>query len=258
MSGVRVRHPHSGYLFCSRRGDHERCEECIVRWDLEAVPRYLVERVIGRYYWNAEKHRVEYYDGGNQVKCEHRRRIGSCTKCGGGSALCECGKDSWTCEIHGLGKGRCVTHGKLKATCRECEEGRAFCHHVNKQGQPQRKSRCKECLGSELCRHLRNKNRCKECGGKEVCQHGQWYYTCPECPGPGACPHKGSKYNCGECGGSQICKHDSRIDACHLCLRYPQNFCQHCKQTYIVSGSHKTVRLMVDAQVVNLIGLTTC
>ena len=240
-AAIAIRYPHSGYLLCTRMVEHERCSECVVDWRLPDMPRSHALRVVNSFYWNKEKQRVEWYDGKGQPKCEHKRRVGKCTKCGTGSELCACGKDNWSCEIHGIGKGRCVAHGKLKATCREegCGNGYAFCHHKNKKGKPQRRDRCKECGGSELCKCGRNKNRCIDCGGKEVCKHKQWFYTCPHCPGPGACKHKGSKYNCDECDGSQRCGHDLRTDDCYRCTRKPEKFCSYCKFTLTERSSYK-------------------
>ena len=237
---IKVRYCHSGYLACVLQGDHDKCIDCRVRWDLPQLPRRWKGRQSGCYYWNESNQRAEYCDR-KEMKCaEHHKRFSRCGDCGTGSDLCPCGKDGWTCETHGIGKGRCVEHGKLKATCPHCPDGKAFCHHLNKKGRRQRKARCKECVGSELCKpHLRNKDRCKDCGGKEICKHDQWYYTCFECPGPGACKHKGSKYNCAECEGSQICGHDLRIDQCYKCGKYPQNFCQECKITYVDKSSYK-------------------
>ncbi|XRB22618.1 hypothetical protein RI054_31g124700 [Pseudoscourfieldia marina] len=36
-----------------------------------------------------------------------------------------------------------------------------------------RRSRCKECGGSEVCVHNRQRSRCKECGGKSICVHNR-------------------------------------------------------------------------------------
>lgn len=46
-----------------------------------------------------------------------------------------------------------------------------------------RKSRCKECGGSELCEHDKRRSRCKECKGGEICEHDKIKYRCKECGG---------------------------------------------------------------------------
>ena len=44
-----------------------------------------------------------------------------------------------------------------------------------------RRSRCKECGGSEICRHGRSRYYCEDCGGKGICDHGKQRNYCNVC-----------------------------------------------------------------------------
>ena len=101
-------------------------------------------------------------------------------------------------------------HGKRKSRCKECG-GSEICEHGK------RKSRCKECGGSEICEHGKRKSRCKECGGSEICEHGKQKSTCKECGGVSICEHGKNKSCCKKCGGSAICEHGKHKSYCKNC-----------------------------------------
>ena len=44
-----------------------------------------------------------------------------------------------------------------------------------------RRSRCKECGGSQICEHNRIRSSCKECGGSQICEHNRQRSSCKEC-----------------------------------------------------------------------------
>ena len=69
-----------------------------------------------------------------------------------------------------------------------------------------RKSRCKECCGSQICEHGRRKSTCKKCCGSSICEHGREKSQCKECFGSQICEHGRRKSYCKKCGGSQLCK----------------------------------------------------
>jgi hypothetical protein len=111
-------------------------------------------------------------------------------------------------------------HGKRKSRCKECD-GSEFCEHGK------RKSRCKECDGSEFCEHGKRKSRCKECDGSEFCEHGKFKSICKECGGSTLCEHGKRKSICKECGGSQICEHEKFKSYCKECGG--SQICEHGK-----------------------------
>lgn len=80
-----------------------------------------------------------------------------------------------------------------------------------------RKTRCKECGGSEICPHDRQRAQCIECGGSGICLHNKRRTRCKECGGSEICPHKRRRTQCKECGGSEICPHDTRRIQCKEC-----------------------------------------
>ena len=49
-----------------------------------------------------------------------------------------------------------------------------------------RKSRCKDCGGSEICEHQRIKSRCKDCRGSSFCEHQRRKSQCKDCRGGGS------------------------------------------------------------------------
>jgi hypothetical protein len=112
-------------------------------------------------------------------------------------------------------------HGKRKSRCKECD-GSEFCEHGK------RKSRCKECDGSEFCEHGKFKSICKECGGSTLCEHGKRKSICKECGGSQICEHEKFKSYCKECGGSQICEHGKFKSRCKACGG--SEICEHGKR----------------------------
>jgi hypothetical protein len=69
-----------------------------------------------------------------------------------------------------------------------------------------RKSRCKDCGGSEFCEHGKNKHYCKKCGGSVFCDHGKHKRFCKDCDGASMCQHGKHISRCKDCGGSELCK----------------------------------------------------
>jgi hypothetical protein len=80
-----------------------------------------------------------------------------------------------------------------------------------------RRSKCKECGGSEICEHNRQRSRCKECGGSGICEHNRERSACKECGGSQICEHNKRRSRCKECGGSEICEHNKRRSQCKDC-----------------------------------------
>jgi hypothetical protein len=69
-------------------------------------------------------------------------------------------------------------------------------------GHGRRRSRCKECGGSEICSHGRQqRSQCKECKGGSICEHNRIRSTCKQCKGGGICPHNRVRSKCKECKG---------------------------------------------------------
>jgi len=102
---------------------------------------------------------------------------------------------------------------KLRNKIKTYENNRkkAYCKHGK------RKSRCKECGGSELCIHDRYKAQCKQCKGASICVHDKVKSQCLECGGSAFCMHKKQKSRCHECGGGSICEHDRVRSGCNDC-----------------------------------------
>ena len=107
--------------------------------------------------------------------------------------------------------------GLYALSCKKCREYQKMIRKRNKCKHDRRKSRCKECGGSEICEHDRIKSRCKECGGSEICEHDRRKSQCRECGGSEICEHDRRKSQCRECGGSEICEHDRRKSICSEC-----------------------------------------
>lgn len=62
------------------------------------------------------------------------------------------------------------------------------------------------------CEHNKRKSRCKECGGSELCEHNN------------------QKYQCKKCGGSQICEHNIQKSGCKRCKGHIQLDTHHIKE----------------------------
>ncbi len=105
--------------------------------------------------------------------------------------------------------------------CREREKKRQECVHGN------RKSRCKECGGSEVCEHDRLKSQCKDCGGAVICKHNKRRAYCRDCNGNQICEHDRERSKCKDCGGSQICEHNRQRSVCKDCQG--SSICEHNK-----------------------------
>jgi len=129
-------------------------------------------------------------------------------------------------------------HNKRKSRCKECG-GSELCDHNKLKYQckecggsricehNKRKAYCKDCGGSSLCEHNKRKSRCKECGGSELCDHNKLKSQCKDCDGARICEHKKQKSCCKECGGISICEHNKRKYDCKECDG--SRFCEHKK-----------------------------
>ena len=101
-------------------------------------------------------------------------------------------------------------HNRRKSRCKECD-GSEICEH-NK-----RKSQCKKCGGSGICEHNKRKSQCKKCGGSGICEHNKRKSQCKECGGSAICEHNTQKSQCKKCGGSGICEHNKLKSQCKKC-----------------------------------------
>ena len=110
-------------------------------------------------------------------------------------------------------------HGKRKSRCKECG-GSEYCEHGKN------KYNCKECGGSGICEHNKIRSRCKECGGGSICQHNKVRSQCKECGGSNYCIHNKCKIYCKECGGSYLCK----SSWCHTIAKTKkyEGYCLYC------------------------------
>lgn len=115
---------------------------------------------------------------------------------------------------------KCI-HDKRKSRCKDCG-GSELCIHGR------RKTRCKECEGGEYCEHSKIRIYCKECGGSQICNHGISKYYCLDCNGKGRCEHNKIKSQCKECKGTKICEHDLYKPYCKECGG--SQICKHDKQ----------------------------
>ena len=77
-----------------------------------------------------------------------------------------------------------------------------------------RRSRCKDCVGSQICLHDRRRNNCKDCDGSQICSHDRMRSNCKDCGGSSICPHGKRRSKCRDCGGSEICSHDRQRSYC--------------------------------------------
>ena len=67
------------------------------------------------------------------------------------------------------------------------------------------------------CEHGRKRSRCKDCGGSQICEHGRQRSTCKDCGGGSICEHGRQRSVCKDCGGSQICEHGRQRSQCKEC-----------------------------------------
>ena len=112
-------------------------------------------------------------------------------------------------------------HNRRKSRCKECE-GSEICEHNRI------KSTCRECHGSQICEHNRRKSTCIECRGSEICEHNRRKSTCRECHGSQICEHNRKKSQCKECRGSSICEHNIQKSTCRECRG--SEICEHNKR----------------------------
>ena len=56
-----------------------------------------------------------------------------------------------------------------------------------------------------LCEHGKRKSRCRECGGSQICEHGKCKAQCRQCGGSAFCKHGKYRAQCRQCGGSALC-----------------------------------------------------
>jgi hypothetical protein len=104
-------------------------------------------------------------------------------------------------------KGPCEHGVKPRSKCKVC----SACPHGR------RRSRCKECGGSQICEHGRMRSVCKECGGASICEHGRQRQYCKECGGGSICEHGRVRSACKECGGGSVCEHGRQRSVCKEC-----------------------------------------
>ena len=109
-------------------------------------------------------------------------------------------------------------HGRRKSRCKECG-GSEICEHNRER------SKCKECGGGSICEHNRERSRCKECGGGSICEHNRRRSDCKECGGCSICEHNRIRNQCKACGGSSICEHNRIRSQCKECDG--SAFCEH-------------------------------
>ena len=122
---------------------------------------------------------------------------------------------------------KCI-HNKRKSRCKECG-GSQICINEKQKYQCKecggsqicihniQKAKCKECVGSQICIHNKYKSRCIECGGNELCIHNILNNMCKKCKGSSICEHNKHKPHCKECNGISICKHNKRKSMCKEC-----------------------------------------
>jgi hypothetical protein len=114
-------------------------------------------------------------------------------------------------------------HGKRKSRCKECG-GSELCEHNNQKYQ------CKECGGSQICEHNIQKSGCKKCKGQGICEHNKRKEICKECDGSQICEHNKLRSICKDCDGSQICDHNVNKRYCKKCDG--NGICEHDKQKH--------------------------
>jgi hypothetical protein len=103
-------------------------------------------------------------------------------------------------------KGHSGLHGQ-KDSKSKCEHGK-------------RRSRCKECGGSQICEHGTQHDHCKDCGGSQICEHGAQRSTCKRCGGGAICEHNRQRAHCKKCGGTSYCEHGRHRSQCKQCGTY--------------------------------------
>lgn len=114
------------------------------------------------------------------------------------------------------------TFSKNSIKCKKCQYKRRLCIHEK------RKSRCKDCIGTDLCIHNKIKEYCKDCGGSRYCIHNKQKYCCKECSINSYCEHGKQKRYCKQgCGGSVYCIHKKEKRYCRECGG--SDFCIHDK-----------------------------
>ena len=123
--------------------------------------------------------------------------------------------------------GRCKTwrlpesflnpKGRKLKTCQSCRDRAKATRQRNKCPHNRRKTRCKDCGGSQICEHNRIRTQCKECGGASICKHKRQRSQCKECGGASICEHNRRRNRCKECGGASICKHNRERRKCKEC-----------------------------------------
>lgn len=87
--------------------------------------------------------------------CEHERRKGDCTTCGG--------------------PGICA-HRRVNYLCKACGGKEGICQHERHSW-----SKCNECRGGAMCEHDRQRFHCKKCRGGGICQHDRRRARCKKC-----------------------------------------------------------------------------
>ncbi len=123
--------------------------------------------------------------------------------------------------------------------CVDCflsgEGGAGICEHRR------RADRCKECGGSEICKHGVNKQFCHACkeegngGGAGLCEHNKNRSKCSQCHKPGEghlCLHGRPRSHCRPCGGSDYCEHGRQKAKCDEGDCNGSQVCEHGRHKY--------------------------
>jgi len=132
-------------------------------------------------------------------------------------------------------------HNKRKSRCIECM-GSEICIHKKL------KSRCIECGGSELCFHNKLRPFCKECGGSHFCEHGKRKSRCKICKGSQICIHNINKICCKECNSDSFCEHNLKKSRCIKC--HGKDICAHNKLKYFCLDCDYKTKLCVNCKLV--------
>ncbi len=143
--------------------------------------------------------------------------------------------------------------GDLYKRCTHCVEK---VRHYRGCEHNKRRSRCKECGGSEICQHGRRRDICKECGGIGICQHGRQKHICKECNGASICQHGKERHTCKKCEGSCVCQHGKQRRYCKdcegacMCMHQRRKItCKECVGNWICDhGKIKRVCKICDPQ----------
>lgn len=133
-------------------------------------------------------------------------------------------------------------HGRRRSRCKQCG-GSEICEHGRQRSRckecggasicehSKRRSECKICEGSQICEHSKRRSQCKQCEGSQICEHDRQRSQCKECAGGSICEHSKRRSQCKQCKGCQICEHNRQPLQCIKCT--PSIACQNCHYVYV-------------------------